>query len=682
MQLRNLLKMGQKPLVLGAMGVLVSNSFAEWQSLARGTDLVRNASQKIGFSVNVTRTAKQQVTVTVPGYDLKTVEVEGQKYSVVTMAEFPGLTEAGNPDVPRVAANFLIPDGMVPTANVVDSEFVDIQLEHPLISSKGHMTRDVNPETVPYTFSDVYQKDAFFPEMVMASVSEPFTMHNVDGVNIHFNFFQYNPVTKVLRIHKNVTLEMDNSVPVTRTAPKSVPSFIGHALERSFINYEVMQEPLNLHNTDETGRMVIITHDDFADAMKPFVDWKTKSGMTVKMVKMSEVGTTAEDIKAFVQGEFDAGGLSFLHLVGDVEQIPTLRGTVERAHSDQSYGLLAGNDWFLDIIVSRFSAKTADQVAYQVSKTVNYESKPEVGAAWYKMGMGIASNEGNPPDWDYADKLREGLMAFTYTDVDKIYDPKGNQQMVADGVNAGRSVINYIGHGSETTWVSSRFSVSDIYKLSNGNALPYIWSVACVNGAFAGTRESFAEAWLNAGDKDNVKGAVAVAAASTNMQWIPPLWWQSEANLVLLPSGKNKTFGGLSLGGMSKIAEKYGPTSKSFKMFVEQTNNFGDGSLKVRYDSPAAVKVNNITVEGDAVEVAVSAGDRSAEGLIVTMYNSTLDDVQTVRTNERGTAKFELGGRNATDFAVTVTGSNVVPAVDVAVKAAASAENFEKLYNK
>jgi hypothetical protein len=104
--------------------------------------------------------------------------------------------------------------------------------------------------------------------------------------------------------------------------------------------------------------------------------------------------------------------------------------------------------------------------------------------------------------------------------------------------------------------------------------------------------------------------------------------------------------------------------------------------LKVRYDSPAAVKVSNITVDGNAVEVAVSAGDRSAEGLIVTMYNSTLDDVQTVRTNERGTAKFELGGRNASDFAVTVTGTNVVPAVDVAVKSAATAENFEKLYNK
>ena len=42
---------------------------------------------------------------------------------------------------------------------------------------------------------------------------------------------------------------------------------------------------------------------------------------------------------------------------------------------------------------------------------------------------------------------------------------------------------------------------------------------------------------------------------------------------------------------MSKIAEKYGPTSRSFKLFVEQTNNFGDGSVKVRYDAPTAVEI-------------------------------------------------------------------------------------------
>ena len=44
---------------------------------------------------------------------------------------------------------------------VVSTDYVDIPLEHPLLSSKGHFTRDINPNDVSYTFSDTYQKDEF-----------------------------------------------------------------------------------------------------------------------------------------------------------------------------------------------------------------------------------------------------------------------------------------------------------------------------------------------------------------------------------------------------------------------------------------------------------------------------------------------------------------------------------------
>ena len=77
-------------------------------------------------------------------------------------------------------------------------------------------------------------------------------------------------------------------------------------------------------------------------------------------------------------------------------------------------------------------------------------------------------------------------MEFTYDEIDQIYDPTATDQMVSDAVNDGRSVINYIGHGSKTSWVSSRFNTGDIENLENGRMLPYIWSVACVNGDFAG----------------------------------------------------------------------------------------------------------------------------------------------------------------------------------------------------
>jgi gingipain R len=670
------MQLGKKALLITSILSMVNSvSYAEWQALNR------ESGKNVNFSVAVQRTNEQLVNVTVPGYDLTTQEIDGEVYSVIRVPGYPGLTEEGNPDVPRIAANFIIPSHQAPAVQVVSDDYVDIQLTHPLISSKGNFTRDISPENVPYTFSDVYEKDEFYPRDFVASVSEPFVVNKVDGVNIHLNFFQYNPVTKVLRIHNNVQLSMDN--PVQKSIDtKVVPTFVNQMLG-SFKNFDAVAQSYRIEPSVEADRMLVICYDDFVEAAKPFVEWKKKTGIPVKMVTLSEVGTTAEDIRDYVRNEFEAGGLGYLHLIGDVEQIPTLRGTVERAHSDQSYGLLAGDDWYLDIIVSRFSAKTAEKVAYQVAKTIQYEAHPFTGekAAFYTKGVGIASNEGNPKDWEYANELRDALLGFTYDSVDQIYDPSANPAKVAEAVNAGRSVMNYIGHGSSTSWVSSGFNTGHIAKLSNGYQMPYIWSVACVNGDFAGYRESFAEAWLNAGGENDVKGAVAIAAASTNMQWIPPLHWQAEINKELVPKGDYKSFGGLSLNGMAKIAEVYGPTSKSFKMFVEQTNNFGDGSLGIRYTQPVELLVSNIRFTDSMVHATVTdkSGKKMA-GMKVTAYNKDLDTVKTGLTDASGNVALDFSGTDVKELAITVTGTNVVPVVDKKVRQVLHFNNFEELY--
>ena len=166
------LSLGTKVLAVSGLLLSSSTSFAEWQSLSRD-------GEQIGFNVVMGKKANQLVNVTVPGYDLQKREVNGKTYTVISVPEYPGVTEKGNPDVPRLSANLLIPNGQVPSMKVVSTDYVDIPLEYPLLSSKGHFTRDINPNDVSYTFSDTYQKDEFFPNKLWAEVSEPFTMHNV-----------------------------------------------------------------------------------------------------------------------------------------------------------------------------------------------------------------------------------------------------------------------------------------------------------------------------------------------------------------------------------------------------------------------------------------------------------------------------------------------------------------------
>ena len=105
--------------------------------------------------------SNQLVNVTVPGYDLQKREVNGKTYTVISVPEYPGVTEKGNPDVPRLSANLLIPNGQLPSMTVVSTDYVDIPLEHPLLSSKGHFTRDINQTMCLTHFQTLIRKMNF-----------------------------------------------------------------------------------------------------------------------------------------------------------------------------------------------------------------------------------------------------------------------------------------------------------------------------------------------------------------------------------------------------------------------------------------------------------------------------------------------------------------------------------------
>ena len=97
------------------------------------------------------------------------------------------------------------------------------------------------------------------------------------------------------------------------------------------------------------------------------------------------------------------------------------------------------------------------------------------------------------------EEIRGWLMGAGYTEVDPIYDPGATDTQVSNAVNAGRGIINYTGHGSSTSWGTTGFNNADVDALVNDDMLPFIFSVACVNGNFANVGKCFAEAWLRAG---------------------------------------------------------------------------------------------------------------------------------------------------------------------------------------
>jgi hypothetical protein len=588
------------------------------------------------------------------------VEIGGKVYHAVTLGGESRILDKGLPGLPNVARSIVIPDDAEMSVRVVSSHYVDYH-DIDVAPSKGEIERTLNPASVPYEFDPFYTSDAWYPSE-LATARTPYILRDVRGMVVVLNPFRSNPASRTLRVYDRVTVEVERAGPgkvnvLSHRPPGGVtPEFAG-IYERHFLNFG-SERAARYTSVGEVGGMLVIAYGDFMTAMEPFIAWKHQMGVPCEMVSVTTAGSTAAGIQSYIQNYYDTNGLTFVLLVGDAEQIPSL--IANSGQSDPSFSLVAGSDVYPDIFVGRFSAETVAQVETQVLRSVEYEKLPEIGADWYHRGTGIASNQGPGDDDEYDDEhmdfIRDDLLGFTYTAIDQIYDPGANAPMVATAVNDGRSIINYAGHGSYIGWASSDFANSHVNALMNDNMLPFIWSVACANGMFAG-RTCFAEAWLRATNGPEPTGAVATLMASLNQDWNEPMDAQDEM-VDLLVAGAKRTFGGLSMNGCCHMLDEYGVLGEDDFL---SWHIFGDPSLRVRTDTPEPLSVSHaasatpgdlgfeVTVEG--VESALCA--LSHEGVA---YGAAFTDAG-------GTAVIDIEGvlPGNEDVVVTVTSFNAVP---------------------
>jgi len=515
--------------------------------------------------------------------DLKEVPVtiDGQSFVELGMGREALLKRVGEPALPHVCRSVLIPDDADMAVRVIESRYYDVP-EVAVAPSKGFLLRSVNPDDVPYTFGGVYTVDAFYPG-ILADLRAPHILRDCRGVVVEVFPLQWNPVTRVLRVYTEVTLEVHQTGPGTVNVLERVP---GRSPSRAFeqmypyhfVNY---RQPDRYAPLDEDGDMLIIAHDAWAANVQPLADHKTSVGMNTTVVPVSTIGNNATSIKNYIQNVYNTSDLAFVLLVGDSAQVAT--PSASGGASDPTYAKVAGSDDYPDIFVGRFSAETAAHVDTQVLRTIQHETLPATTQDWYWRATGIASAEGgsgqgddDESDIQHQNNIRTELLGYGYTLVDQIYDPGASASAVTTALNAGRGLVNYTGHGSTTSWSTTGFSSTNVNALNNVGMLPFICSVACVNGNFAGYT-CFAEAWLRATSGGQPSGAVAVYMSSIDQSWAPPMEAQDEFNHVLATE-EYVSFGGLCFAGSCSMIDKYG--SGGVSMF-NTWHIFGDPSLRV-----------------------------------------------------------------------------------------------------
>jgi len=501
-------------------------------------------------------------------YQTRTVNIGGEDFQELRLAGEAVTMEPGAPRLPKVCRSLIIPDDAQMALRILAADCEQVSAS--ILPSKGNLPRSTDPRDVPYTFGDAYRADAFYPGE-LARLGTPYILRDYRGVVVELYPFQYNPVTGVLRVYKNITLEVARTGPgkinvLERNASERRPSRAFHQLyKHHFVNYgsKLRYPPL-----DEDGDMLIIVHDPWIPYVEPLAAHKNSIGINTTVVGVSTIGNNAEAIHNYIQSVYDTSDLAFVLLVGDIQQVATPYDP--GAPSDPTYAKLAGGDDYPDVMVGRFSAQSPLHVDTQVQRTIEYEVNQATQQEWFWRGAGIGSEPG------HLDSIRDELLAHGYTHVDQIYDPDATPEMIAAALNEGRGIVNYIGHGSSSFWGTGSFFISDIDELVNADMLPFIFSVASCNGNFA-VDECFAEAWLRAEQGGVPTGAIATYMASDYQYWDgPPVAQQEFVDLYV--NEAYVSFGTLCFAGACRMIDEYGPTGA---MMFDTWIVFGDPSLRV-----------------------------------------------------------------------------------------------------
>ena len=512
----------------------------------------------------------------------------------------------GAPALPKFSTSILIPDRGNINIEILYSDFYEIENVN-VLPSKGNLKRNIDPSKIEYQFGETYTKDAFYPGN-FAEISNPFILRAERGVNVTVFPYQYNPISKRIRVYENIQIKLLHA-----KKEQGINEILATSKSKPFNNSFFLNTKTQKYTSiEENGDLLVICPDSLIETIQPFGNWKNQKGIFTKIVGTSVTGTSALAIKNYIQNEYNSNpNLLYLLLVGDQAEIPAyIYGTSggEEIISDTYYSQMAGTDFYPELFVGRFSGNTA-QIKNMVDRVLEYEKNPSAGD-WMTNAMGIGSSEGsgigddNEEDWIHLRNIKNQLTNFGYNQVYEFYDGShGEQDAVGDpnsaiilpALNSGIGLLNYTGHGDINEMVTGSFTSLNVNNASNNGKYPFVVSVACNNGTFI-YGNCLSETWLRASKNGTPSGAIGACGSSILMSWAPPMQTQDEMTSILTESyltNKKITLGGLFYNAQLSMLENY-PGADGDEV-MQTWVFFGDPSVEFRNKITQELSVNHVT---------------------------------------------------------------------------------------
>jgi hypothetical protein len=418
------------------------------------------------------------------------------------------------------------------------------------------------------------------------------------------------------------------------------------------------------------ARYLIITHDNFYDDILPLAEWKHKKGMKTKIAKLSEIGSSATEIRNYILNAYNTWQIppEYLLLVGAPNYIPfpTAGGTI----SDNYYTDLSG-DLFNEILSGRLTVHNVTEAQTVVNKILLYERYPNTtDSLWFTNACLIANEDygAYPPQgndtvyWNDIRLAKNHMLANGYNTIDTFSCGLGNNaNSVINAVNNGRSFVVYRGQGLNNWYTPFGVNADNT---SNGSRLPIVLSMTCRTMG-TGSSPAAAEKWLLTGTPTTPRGGAGYFATTTvGGGFITFLRSRACRGFFdALFVDRKRTFGECCEGGRRLAYDTYGWASE-YRGFT----TLGDPEMNIWTDTPCSLIVNHppmVPIGSADITVNVawaSNGIPMTDAIVCILANedTTVYAVDTTDTN--GDAVFNLYPQIVEDtLYVTVTGKNLLP---------------------
>ncbi|MBC8450815.1 hypothetical protein H8D73_01225, partial [bacterium] len=242
----------------------------------------------VTFSIIESDASHTLIEIEVPTPQIKSIVLDERPFDLVAVEGAGDWGDLGDPTLAVAATLIAIPPTSGVELRIIDEQYGTMRCSELLpVQPAGRLKGD------PLSYNEAaYSGSSFSPENSVL-VGDPAILRDYRVVPLRVYPLAYNASSEELRYVKRLVIELDYSTAGTinlKTRNRPTSAAFRPLYEETIANFDFVK---TRYESDERGKYLIITHDDYYASILPLAEWKHKRGMEVEIAKLSVIGSSS-----------------------------------------------------------------------------------------------------------------------------------------------------------------------------------------------------------------------------------------------------------------------------------------------------------------------------------------------------------------------------------------------------